>query len=191
MKSARDHNAHGTLTTDLKVRVDRIADEGFDLDEVLTRDWVDRSLGDGSPFHARVDGHITAHLIKVETVVQVRGRARIEVEGECVRCLEKTSLSLDLPLDLALFPKGDEPPATPEGELTADDMGVGTYSEGIIDLSDVVHDEVFLELPMNPVCRESCAGLCPTCGQNLNEGKCSCAPEVDPRLQALRSLKVD
>jgi len=191
MKFDRDHNAHGTLTTDLKVRVDRIADEGFDLDEVLTRDWLDRSLGEGTPFHAAKDGHISAHLMKVEDVVQVRGRARVTLQGECVRCLTQTDLPLDLSIDLALFPKGKEPEAAPEGELTADDMGVGSYAEGIIDLSDVVHDEVLLELPMNPLCRESCAGLCPVCGQNLNEGKCSCQPEIDPRWQGLRSLKVD
>jgi uncharacterized protein len=191
MKHGRDHNAHGVVTSDLKVRVDRIADEGYDLDEVITEAWTHGALGDDSPFKARGDGRIDVHLMKVENVVQVRGRFSLGVTGECSRCLGPVELDLVVPVDVTLFPRGEEPPAASEGELTPDDMGVSNYEEGIVDLASVVHDEVFLELPMTPLCKDDCAGLCPKCGQNLNEARCKCQPEVDPRWHALRGMKVD
>ena len=92
---------------------------------------------------------------------------------------------------LALFPRGEEPPAASDGEVADDDMGVGMYEGEEIDLAGLVRDEVFLELPMNLVCVDSCAGLCPQCGANLNEGRCTCVPEFDPRWQALRGLMLD
>jgi uncharacterized protein len=100
-------------------------------------------------------------------------------------------LQIDTPLDVTLFPRGKEPPAHADGEVAEEDLGVATYEEKEIDLSGIVHDEVLLGLPMNPVCREDCAGLCPTCGQNLNEGDCECPPASDPRWDALRRLKLD
>ncbi len=191
MKSKSDHNPHRAVSTDLELRVDRIPEEGLDLDEVLTRRWVDEALGADATVHARGDGRLAVHVMKAERVVHVRGRAQVALEGACVRCLGPAELELDVPLEVALFPKGEEPPASPEGEVAGEDMGVSTYEEGVIHLGGVVHDEVFLELPMNPLCREDCKGLCPKCGTNLNEQSCECAPDVDPRWQALRSVKTD
>ncbi len=191
MKSKSDHNAQRAVTTDLEVRVDRIPEEGLDLDEVLTERWVNDALGEGSPVKASADGRLVVHIAKAERVVHVRGRATVGLAGSCVRCLGATELALDVPIEVAIFPKGEEPVAAPDGEVANEDMGVSTYDEGVVDLAGVVHDEVFLELPMNPLCKEDCAGLCPKCGANLNEGRCGCEPDVDPRWQALRSMKAD
>jgi uncharacterized protein len=52
-----------------------------------------------------------------------------------------------------------------------------------------VRQYALLAIPMKPLCREGCAGLCPTCGRNLNQGPCDCPPQVlDPRLSGLRKL---
>ena len=59
-----------------------------------------------------------------------------------------------------------------------------------IDLSDLVRDAVVLELPLAPLCREDCAGLCPSCGADRNEGPCGCQPETDPRWATLDALRV-
>lgn len=53
------------------------------------------------------------------------------------------------------------------------------------DLDELVSDDIFLSLPTKFLCREDCKGLCPRCGQNLNEGSCSCKKAVDPRLEGL------
>jgi uncharacterized protein len=186
----KPRHAHSALSPDLKVRVDRIPEEGLELDEPMTAEWLNGTLG-GSPFRAARPGRLRLSLSLVERAVHVRGRASVSLEGPCVRCLGPVSLALDVPIEVVVFPSGAEPAAGPEGELQSDDMGVATYDEETIELAGLVRDEVFLELPMSPVCAESCAGLCPRCGTNLNETRCACAPEADPRWQALAGLKID
>jgi uncharacterized protein len=173
------------------VRLERIPAEGLDLDETVTSEWLTDALGEGSPFKARGEGRLRVHLLRAEDVVHVRGRAALQLGSECSRCLEPVSLAIDTPIEVALFPLGSEPAARPDGEVARDDLGVATYRNDEIDLGGIVHDEVFLELPMNPLCSESCAGLCPTCGTNLNEQRCDCEPAPDPRWSALRQLKLD
>jgi uncharacterized protein len=59
-----------------------------------------------------------------------------------------------------------------------------------IDLGPSVHDALALELPLAPLCRADCAGLCPTCGTDLNQGRCDCRTEsIDPRWAALDVLR--
>ncbi len=175
----------------LTVRLERIPVEGLDLDEAVSVEWLANALGEGSPFRPDGEGRLRVHLHRAEEVVHVRGRATLSLGSACSRCLEPVSLAIDTPLEVALFPLGSEPAPRPDGEIAPEDMGVATYEDDEIDLGGIVHDEVFLELPMNPVCSESCAGLCPTCGTNLNEQRCACKPAPDPRWSALRQLKLD
>jgi uncharacterized protein len=59
-----------------------------------------------------------------------------------------------------------------------------------MELADSVKEQVLLAAPVKVVCRESCKGLCPKCGKNLNEGDCGCSTVVtDPRWDALKDLK--
>ena len=58
-----------------------------------------------------------------------------------------------------------------------------------IELDDLLREDILLELPTKFLCKPDCKGLCPQCGKNLNEGKCSCsARQVDPRLEILKKL---
>ena len=61
--------------------------------------------------------------------------------------------------------------------------------EDTIDLGPMVRDAIVLELPAAPLCREDCAGLCPYCGADRNEGPCSCVAPVDPRWANLDVLR--
>ena len=57
------------------------------------------------------------------------------------------------------------------------------------DLGSVIAGEIFFSLPMQPLCKEDCRGLCPHCGVNLNESSCSCRDEqIDPRWEKLKDL---
>lgn len=58
-----------------------------------------------------------------------------------------------------------------------------------IDISADVRDYAVLAIPMKKLCKEDCKGLCYKCGQNLNEGKCSCTQSVDARWQPLLEIK--
>jgi uncharacterized protein len=62
-------------------------------------------------------------------------------------------------------------------------------TDDTIDLGPMVRDAVVLELPMAPLCREDCAGLCPQCGADRNEGPCSCVAPPDPRWANLDVLR--
>lgn len=68
-----------------------------------------------------------------------------------------------------------------------------TFSGDCIDLADIVKRSIISVLPMKVLCTQECKGLCPSCGKNLNEGKCDCdTTEFDPRFESLRALfKVD
>ena len=72
-----------------------------------------------------------------------------------------------------------------------DETGSFTIDEHhILDLTEAIRQYRVMALPMKPLCREECAGLCPTCGKNLNTGPCDCpANEIDPRWAKLLKLK--
>ena len=174
----------------MKIHIDRIGPEGVDVDEPVTTDWLTDALGAGSEFTPAGDGRLSVHLTRAEDVVHVRGRIWVDLGSDCARCLEPVEIKVASSIDVTVFPRGEEPEASTDGELSEDDMGIATYDNREIDLSSVVHDEVFLELPMRPLCSESCAGLCPTCGQNLNNGPCACEPKTPEHWSALRQIKL-
>ena len=64
-----------------------------------------------------------------------------------------------------------------EVEVEDDDLTTAFYSDEQIDLGQLVLEQFYLAVPMKPLCRESCRGLCPECGTNLNTGTCSCTRE--------------
>jgi uncharacterized protein len=76
-----------------------------------------------------------------------------------------------------------------ERSITADETEIGYYQKSGLLLEDVVREQVLLSLPNRTLCQADCKGLCPRCGQNLNQAKCSCdeAP-ADPRWNGLAEL---
>ena len=106
--------------------------------------------------------------------VFVTGDLRAAVSQACGRCLE---------------PSPVEVPEADSVELAADDLDVDFYDKDEIDLSAVIETETTLALPMKPLCRDGCRGLCPVCGGNRNLVQCSCQQRApDPRLAALKDL---
>jgi uncharacterized protein len=82
---------------------------------------------------------------------------------------------------------GDEEGGTPDGEEA---VGIAEYRDDKIDLTEVVREQLYLALPMKPLCREDCKGLCPVCGVNRNRETCTCQEVwVDPRMAALKKWK--
>src|SRR5207245_10046518 len=120
------------------------------------------------------------------TEVFVRGRLAVTAPQTCGRCLEVFPAHVDTPMDVRLVPK---PAAADSVELGADDLDVDFYENDELDLARVVENEATLAMPMKPLCREDCRGLCPACGANRNVAPCTCDPRPpDPRLAALRDL---
>lgn len=119
--------------------------------------------------------------------VELIGSVNAIVRFECDRCLRPLSVPVAQSFDLLYVPPlkaGDEK------ELGADDLSIGFYHGGAIDLDDVVREQVELALPMTRLCAEQCQGLCPDCGVNLNESQCACGlNKADERWAALSELK--
>lgn len=139
----------------------------------------------GVPRGSTVD--LEAALTSVDDGVLVRGRADLSLHGQCVRCLqdidEERTVSFD---ELYYLPEAAAAQAA-EGDEEADDLFVlkGTS----LDLEGALRDALVLQLPFQPVCRPECPGLCPQCGQRLDDLPADHAHEdLDPRWSALSAL---
>jgi uncharacterized protein len=87
----------------------------------------------------------------------------------------------------SLFAEGDEM------ELSDSDVSTLVVEDEVLETLPIVIEQLQLNIPMKPLCRDDCRGLCPSCGADLNElesGRCDCAaPAPDPRWAALASIK--
>jgi uncharacterized protein len=75
-------------------------------------------------------------------------------------------------------------------EVAEDDLDVFPFDGERIDLEPLFREQFVLAVPFAPLCTEFCKGLCPQCGINRNTDSCTCAPPIDPRLAALKDLKI-
>jgi uncharacterized protein len=115
---------------------------------------------------------------------------RYEQVVECNRCLKPVKAEVESEIDLVLVERSRKREATDEEQLEAQELGLVEVEGGVFDSRPLIVEQVELGLPMKPLCREDCAGLCPQCGQDWNEGRCTCVHEnVDPRWAALAKLK--
>ena len=127
-------------------------------------------------------------LHKDKEKVQVAGTVQTVLELDCSRCLEGFAVPVDVAFDLLYVPAAGAP-AVEEKEIEEDDLDTAYYRDGAIDLADLVREQLYLVLPMKPLCQEGCQGLCPECGTNLNSGACACTHAwEDPRLAPLEAL---
>jgi uncharacterized protein len=108
-----------------------------------------------------------------------QGSLRATIDEQCVLCLTDVEQPLTSKIsDLFIYPPED----APEEALTVGD-------DAHIDLAPLVRENMLISRPIRILCRPDCKGLCPTCGQNWNEGPCACQTERDdPRLAQLAKL---
>jgi DUF177 domain-containing protein len=122
--------------------------------------------------------------LRLESVMEgvlVSATARTTVTGECVRCLDPISRSIEVELQ--------ELYAYPGSERADDDDAELPELEGdLLDLEPVLRDAVVLALPFQPVCRDDCPGLCPECGARLADDPGHAHESTDPRWAALQGL---
>lgn len=122
------------------------------------------------------------------------GSVSTTLELGCSRCLEPFTLPVNAAFDLRYLPEGTgqgegATGGDGDGEVQDDDVAVSFYRDDEIDLADLLREQFYLALPMKPLCREECQGLCPQCGVNRNVETCQCSARWDdPRLAALKAL---
>ncbi|OUN01550.1 MAG: hypothetical protein BAA04_06270 [Firmicutes bacterium ZCTH02-B6] len=136
--------------------------------------------------------HVHGHVTNTGESMLVQGEASGEFGLVCARCLQPIRASLRAPLEERFRRQtGRSPQREREWDETLGDSDgeddARSYHGDWLNLEDAVREALLLQVPMKPVCRPDCRGLCPQCGANLNQGDCGCETEtVDPRLAALR-----
>ena len=128
---------------------------------------------------------------KVIQDIRMLGDFSTRIELSCSRCLEPVVADLKGKFDLLYRPLGvDQRKSGEEIEITADDVEIGYYRGNGLLLEDVLKEQVLLQLPLKPLCREDCKGLCPKCGANRNAAVCGCSTDItDARWAALAGIK--
>jgi uncharacterized protein len=141
---------------------------------------------DENPLAEPVRGR--AKLVRTRRGVLVEADLSTAARLQCSRCLEDVVAPLKLHFEEEFLPTIDVVTGAPVAPQPGDDDSAFKIDEHHqLDLAEAVRQYGLLEIPLQPLCRENCAGLCPTCGKNRNDGACECAPEPDdPRLAAFR-----
>lgn len=144
--------------------------------------WEDTDLALQEPLAVELEAR------SVGEGVLVRGRIRALLRLECRRCLKELVHEVDDPVDLLFEPIRDE-----EEELALSGEVYPLPARGDdLDLRPALREQLLLRVPDHVVCDESCRGLCPQCGADLNQTACSCVPEKGASpWDALKNLKFD
>jgi len=133
-----------------------------------------------------VQGNVS--LVRTNRGILVKATLNTGVEVNCSRCLNLFRAPLTLEIEEEYFPV-----INIESGISLslpDEPGCFTIDEQhILDLTEAVRQYALLAIPMKLLCRENCAGLCPTCGHDLNQGPCNCSSqEIDYRWSRLSKL---
>ena len=177
----------------LTLKLDEIPEEGLNLKWSEERASLLAYLKDLS----RVDFDFETPLqseVKVQKAGQsvlIAGKVQTNLRLQCVRCLKEFTYPLTNDFALTLHSL-KEAPSEEEIELGREEMESSFFEEGEIHLSEIACEQVFLEIPYQPLCQEGCKGLCPICGKDLNLSPCECVKEeFSSGFSALKKLKLD
>ncbi len=134
----------------------------------------------------RLTGSLT--LLRTDRGLLASFEGASYVRERCARCLADSDCAIDIRFNEEFVPLTD----ANTGARISIAQDEDTYRIGPafdLDLRDALREYLLIAEPLKPLCRPDCAGLCPTCGANLNDGACSCAPAVDKRWGALAGFE--
>jgi uncharacterized protein len=178
MKISVDHIQEKALTIQI--------DEPVDAFPVLSGMQADGACS----FIGPVRGQVSA--VREYDHLRVFGNVAVAVTLTCSRCLVSYETQIGSNFTI-FFRKGSMGLETDEEETELNDRELvsATYSGDEIDLTHEIEEQVAMEVPFKPLCSETCKGLCPKCGNDLNQGDCSCGrDDVNFKFSALKDFKV-
>ena len=175
------------------LKLDEIPEEGLSLQWSEERASLLAYLKDLSEIDFDFETPLQSEvkIQKAGQSVLITGRIQTNLRLQCVRCLKEFTYPLSNEFDLTLHPS-KEAPSEEETELGREEMESSFFEGGEIHLSEIACEQVFLEIPYQPLCQEGCRGLCSICGKDLNLSPCKCVKEEFPTgFSALKKLKLD
>jgi uncharacterized protein len=175
------------------LKLDEIPEEGLDLKWQEERSSLLPYLENFSQidFDFETPLQSEAKIKRAGQSVLITGKIETTLRLQCIRCLKEFSYPLSSTFELTLHPL-KEAPSEEEIELASDEMESSFFEGGEIHLSEVACEQIFLEIPYQPICREDCKGLCSICGKDLNLSSCGCLNEkFTSGFSVLQKLKLD
>lgn len=152
----------------------------YDLDDRLAE------LAEGMELVEPVRGNI--RMTRTNRGVLVSARLDTKARLECSRCVESCVTPIHITFSEEYIPVVDVITGAPV-HIPHESHDYLIRENHVLDLAPAVREYGLLALPMQPLCREDCPGLCPRCGKNLNEGSCRCSSTMnDERLHVLELL---
>ena len=123
--------------------------------------------------------------------LRVQGVVTTSVRLSCSRCLSEYETTVTSPFTI-FYTKASGEPLDEEMELAEEDLVAASYEGEEIDFTPVVAEQVILGIPLKPLCKEECLGLCGSCGADLNVDTCGCdRTAVNLKFSALQNLKIE
>lgn len=128
--------------------------------------------------------HVRGEITNTAGYMRMALEASVPFTATCARCLQPVSDTFSFRFEKTVAP-AKQVESTPEADK--DDYAV--IYDGFLDVDEQLLEMLELDFPSKLLCREDCAGLCPMCGKDLNDGPCGCErKETDPRLAPLAKL---
>lgn len=133
---------------------------------------------------------VVGKLRKGIVQTDIEGAVSTVLEVECTRCLQPVKTSLEISFKVGYI-SAEHYTKEKEAEVNVEDLEVSITENDHIDVTELVREQILLNLPDQIFCQENCRGLCQKCSANRNLVNCNCEEkEIDPRWQGLRELKI-
>ena len=157
----------------MKIIVSKIPEEGIEVHRSENAESLDISPSD---LILNNDVRIDAIISREGEGFFIDGTIKTDLRLICSRCAEEFLFNVD-----TSFHCHEEPVNNANSDIDLSlrkrDMDIDHYAGEEVDISRLFREQVMLAIPMHPLCKPDCLGLCPKCGQNLNIKKCSCPRE--------------
>jgi uncharacterized protein len=172
----------------MRYKTKDIGEAGIDVQVAVTEAWLAAECGGASLGLTRAGLCLSGRLEPAGEGYLLRGSLRGELLAPCARCLEPALVTVEAPIAASFVvtsaSAGNDPDEAQDDAIPIE--------HGTIDLGRPIRDEILLAIPMSPVCRPDCAGICPACGRNRNLTPCDCGSRTPAgsKLGVLAKMKL-
>lgn len=178
---------------DLRIKLDEIKESGYHLSCSKNKGWIQDLFGDikNTDFTFIDDIRIRMEVFRTGESISISGLINTTLKLSCIRCLDNFDFPLETEFKYNLYPS-EEREVLPEIEINRKDLDVLYYQGNSIDISPLIREQIILSIPSYSLCRESCKGMCPQCGSNLNQGSCQCGNKeiISSKFEVLKHFPV-
>ena len=162
----------------MKIIIPDIPPEGLeiDLNESIETECV------VSPLRAHLK------IEKTASEIVIHGNVMADIKLQCGRCMEDFSVNKNIPVEVVYHPI-DEIRKEETHEIRNEELDTAFYEGEELDITELLKEQILLNIPMKPLCTDECLGMCIRCGTNLNKQKCNCViDKSEPRFSALKEI---